>query len=142
MTKLIKISAIIFVVSIILPILAYKIKSPTFLNTTEMEILRLQEPAKIDIIEKREFQEFSLDDPFKLGEKVKMSTQEDLAKKQLGIFYISLIYHGKERYVILGENIAKEGDRIGDVKVVKILNDRVLLKNKKGEKIWLKLESY
>lgn len=140
MTNLMRISVFILIVSIIFPILAYKLKPPKLLNSLEMKIAQFQEPSRIEIAEKKDLNEFRLDDPFKLSERAKISTQGDLAKKQLGIPYVSLIYQGKKRYVMLGDSIAKEGEKVGDYRIVKILHDKVLLRDKKGETIWLRLE--
>lgn len=142
MKKLNKVTAIIFLISFILPILAYKLKIPKFLNPLEIKIAQFQEPSIIEIDEKKRLKEFILDDPFKLTDRGKRTTQEDLAKRQSETPYVSLIYQGKKKYVMLGDSFAKEGEKVGDFKVIKILNDRILIRDKKGEKTWLKLENY
>lgn len=142
MKKLNKLIAITFIISFTLPILASQLKIPKFLNSLEIKIAQFQEPARIEIGERKGLNEISLDDPFKLSDRAKISTQGDLAKRQLDLPYLSLIYQGKNKYVMLGDRFAKEGERVGDFRVIKILNDRVLIRDKKGEKTWLKMENY
>ncbi len=142
MKKLNKLNVIIFIISFTLPMLAYQLKPPKFLNPLEIKIAQFQEPSRIEISEKNRLKEFILDDPFKLTDRGKRATQGDLAKRQSEMPYVSLIYQGKKKYVMFGDSIAKEGERVGDFKVVKILNDKVLIRDKKGEKTWLKLENY
>lgn len=142
MKKLNRLTAIIFLISFILPILAHQLKTPEFLDPLEIRIAQFQEPSKIEIGEKKSYNELILDDPFKLTDRGKRTPQGDLAKRQLETPYVSLIYQGKKKYVILGDSLAKEGERVGDFRVIKILNDRVLIRDKKGEKTWLKLENY
>ncbi len=132
-----KIALLIFVVSAILPFVAFKLKAPQFLNPLERRIADFQEPTQIQIFKKKTSYNVSLDDPFKISERAKM-----VSKKDMSISSLSMIYKGKNKYVIFGDNIVKEGDRIGDLRVVKILNDKVLIKDGKGEEIWLRLENY
>lgn len=141
MTKIGKISLLIFILSIILPFISYKIKGPSFLNSFEMTLAKFQEPSLVEFTEKKGRVEFELGDPFKISERLKKSHKLDMTKS-LDSSNLSLIYHGQKRYVMFGNNIIGEGDRIGDFRIVKILSDRVLISDKKGETKWLKLENY
>jgi len=139
MTGKLKLSLLIFIVSIIMPVAAYKIKAPNVITSFESRILEFQEPVQMQMVLRKEFN-MVLSDPFKLSEKSKMSDSK-LPHIQVSPI-LSMIYEGKGRYAIIGDSIVKEGDKIGDSKVIKILKDRVLLMDKKGEQQWLKLENY
>lgn len=137
MTVRFKITVLILAISAILPFVAFNLKAPHFLNPLERSIANFQEPQQIKIVERKIYYTRALEDPFKISERVKISLKNDL-----NIASLSMIYKGKKRYVIFGDSIVKEGDRIGDFSIVRILDDRVLIKDKKGEKIWVRLENY
>jgi len=130
---------ILIIISIIMPVVAYKIKVPRFITSLESQILEFHEPVQMQIALRKEFNKV-LSDPFKLSEKTKISESKSPDIQVLPI--LSMIYEGKGRYAIIGDSIIKEGDRIGDFKIIKILKDRVLLMDKKGVQQWLKLENY
>ncbi len=131
------ITVLIIAISAILPFVAFKLKAPQFLNPLEISIANFQEPQQINIVERKISYTKTVEDPFKISERVKISLKEDL-----NISSLSMIYKGKDRYVIFGENIVKEGDRLGDLSILRILDDKVLIKDGKGEKIWLRLQNY
>lgn len=138
MTKKRKLSILILMVSLLLPIFAYKIKVPEFLNPVEIQIIQFTEPSGLEFVEKKSAYEGILQDPFKLSEKG--IPQKDLATRILP--NLTLTYSGKNRYAIIGDKIVREGEKVGDFKVVKILKDKVLIRDKKGETVWLKLEDF
>lgn len=142
MTKLMKISIFLIIISIILPLIAYKIKPPKFISSQESIIAQFQETTKVEIIEKREFDELSLNDPFKFREKKEKYIQKDSGRDQSETVTLSLIYQGRNKFVIINNEIAKESEKVDNFTVAKVLNDKVLIKEKKGEKRWLKLENY
>ncbi|MCS7203424.1 MAG: hypothetical protein NZ809_03120 [Thermodesulfovibrio sp.] len=129
-----KISIILFLISLVLPFAAYNIKPPKFIGTTETQIASFQLP-EIHHFEIKEKASMKVSDPFKLAERT-------LPKEKLSLPVLSMIYTGKNRYVILGDSIIKEGEKWGEFRVKKINLDKILLVDKKGEKIWLKMESY
>ncbi|MCX7987881.1 MAG: hypothetical protein N2647_00365 [Thermodesulfovibrio sp.] len=137
MSKKSKLAIIIIVVSFIIPLFVSKISAPSFISSNEMRILDFQIPSYIVINEKKPTILASIYDPFKLSE----SFLKDSERKS-SIFNVLMIYKGKNKYALVDNHIVKEGDKIGDFSVVKIQNDRVLIKDKKGEQIWLKLEIY
>lgn len=137
MSKKSKLAIIIIVVSFIIPLFVSKISAPSFISSNEMRILEFQIPSYIVINEKKPTILGSIYDPFKLSE----SFLKD-SERKASIFNVLMIYKGKNKYALVDNHIVKEGDKIGDFSVVKIQNDRVLIKDKKGEQIWLKLEFY
>jgi hypothetical protein len=139
MSGKLKLSLLIFVISIIMPVVAYKIKVPKFLTSLESQISEFHEPVQMQIALRGDFNKV-LSDPFKLSEKTKIPESKSQDIHVLPI--LSMIYEGKGRYAIIGDSIIKEGDRIGNFKVLKIFKDRVLLMDKKGERQWLKLQNY
>jgi len=135
-----KIAILIFIISLILPVVAFKLKAPEFLNSVEIRIANFQEP-EIQVAEKRSFYVSSLNDPFKLSERAKiLSKATGMPQEYIDMPYLSMIYKGKRKYVLFGDEIVKEGERFGNFRVIKILDDRVLIKDKKGEKKWLRVE--
>jgi len=135
-----KIAILIFIISLILPIVAFKLKAPEFLNSLEIRIANFQEP-EIQVAERRSFYVSNLNDPFKLSERVKiLSKATGLSQEYNELLMLSMIYKGKRKYVQIGDKIVKEGERFGNFRVMKILEDKVLIKDKKGEKKWLKVE--
>jgi hypothetical protein len=136
-----KIAILIFIISLILPIVAFKLKAPEFLNSLEKRIANFQEPSEIQVAERKSFYVSNLNDPFKLSERVKiLSKATGLSQEYNELLMLSMIYKGKRKYVQIGDKIVKEGERFGNFRVMKILEDKVLIKDKKGEKKWLKVE--
>lgn len=129
---------IILATSIILPIIAYKVKAPSFLSNSELRIAQFQEPTISEFRENRSLLKLTLVDPFKIDLKQRVSSSEK-SKDSLISAQISLIYSGKNKYVMIEDRIFKEGDKFDSFTIKKISQDRVLLKDKKGEEIWLKL---
>lgn len=129
---------ILWIVSLILPIIAYKAKPPRFITERELQIGQFQEPPLVEVKEKALSKDIALSDPFKIDEKQRISSTEK-SKEFLPNVQLSLIYKGKEKYVMIGDKIFKEGDRFNGFTINKISQDKVLLKDKKGEEIWLKL---
>lgn len=138
MKKKIKIFHIVLIASLVLPIIAYKIKAPRFITAKELQIAQFQEPSLAEIKEKRALVDIVLSDPFRL-EKKQSFTITEKPREVLPTIQLSLIYSGKNKYVMIGDRIFKEGDRFDGFIIARISHDRVLLKDKKGEEIWLKL---
>lgn len=119
------------------PFVAKKAKVPTFISPEEQRIADAREPAKIEIVQRKDFTTAEIRDPFRVAERAKLSATNQ--RKPLPTGSISLIYLGRERYVIINDRIFKEGDVFENLTVAKILNDRILLKSPEGEEIWLRI---
>lgn len=133
---------ILFVFSVVLPFVAYKARPPRYLTNRDLQIASFQEPFQIQVAERKTYQIASLDNPFYLKEERLGKTERENEQKSLFVPPLSLLYRGKEKYVAIGEEILKEGERVGEFEVVTVLDDRVLIKDKKGQKKWLKLENF
>lgn len=138
-----KISVIIFLLSTLIFILSLKLKPPSFITQTEKAIAEYPLPD-IAIKERSLFAHSSLKNPFETLEiaKDKSGVKEALAAKESPLPMLSFIYEGRNKYAIIGNSIVREGDFINEYQIKSIFKDRVLIKNKKGELKWLKLESY
>lgn len=53
---------------------------------------------------------------------------------------VNFVYLGKEKYVLIGEELLKEGDKWGRWKVKAITLSGVMLEDEKGERRWVSLE--
>lgn len=130
-----KIAIVLLFLSLILPFLVNKIKPLKFVGQPEAQIASFQLP-QIQHFELKE-DSITLLNPFRLTDK-KTLTQD--IKQPLPS--LSMIYKGKKHYAVLGDRILGEGEKWGDFKIEKIATDKVLLVNKRGERIWLRMENY
>lgn len=138
-----KISLIIFLLSTLIFIVFLKIKQPSFITQTEKAIAEYPLP-EITIKEKSLFAHNSLNNPFETLKivEVKSGVKEPLAVKESPLPMLSFIYEGRHKYAVIGNSIVREGDFINEYQIKGIFKDRVLIKDKKGEIKWLKLENY
>lgn len=132
---------IMLILSIVLPFTAFLIKAPSFISEKEMTIIKFKEPSSFELKMRKYFDDLILTDPFKSVEKARSDNSEK-SKKLVSPGQISLIYSGKNKFVIIGNIILKEGDKFENFTVRKIFIDRVLLIDIKGEEIWLNVENF
>lgn len=139
MTKEFKISIAIFIISLLIFALSLKLKPPSYVTPLEKSIVGYALP-EITIKEKIRFSQQSFQNPF---ETLKYAeTEKKLQESVTPLPVLSFIYEGKKRYAVIGDSIVREGDSINGYQIKAIFKDRVLIKDKKGEKKWLKLENY
>ncbi|GAB5047066.1 hypothetical protein [Thermodesulfovibrio sp. TK110] len=142
MTKEFKISAVIFIVSLLFFGLSLKIKPPSFITPFEKNISEYALP-EITVKEKIRFPEYSLNNLFetlKIAENEKKLKESTVTETPLPV--LSFIYEGRNKYAVIGNSIVREGDIINGYQIKGIYKNRVLIKDKKGELRWLKLENY
>ncbi|WP_353683564.1 hypothetical protein V4D30_06710 [Thermodesulfovibrio sp. 3907-1M] len=142
MIKEFKISIAIFIVSFLFLGLSLKIKPPSFVTPFEKNISEYALP-EITIKEKIRFLGYSLNNPFetsKIAENEKKLEKSTVTEIPLPV--LSFIYEGRNKYAVIGNSIVKEGDIINGYQIKGIFKNRVLIKDKKGELKWLKLENY
>ncbi|MCX7817252.1 MAG: hypothetical protein N2317_07060 [Syntrophales bacterium] len=132
----------LFLFSTALPLVAYKAEPPKYLTTRELQIANYQEPFDVQVAERKVYHISTLDNPFRFKSVILAKTEGETAQRTPFIPSLSLIYSGIERYALIGEEILEEGKRAGEFEVIKILEDRVLIKDKRGQKRWLKLEYF
>lgn len=128
---------ILIVLTIVFPYLAKKVKVPQFISQHEQRILEAREPISFKTVERRDFASVSPKDPFKIAERAKSLAATKRAPSISGT--VSLIYQGRDKYVIINDRIFKEGETFESFTIKKILVDRVLLRTPEGEEIWLRL---
>ncbi|MEJ5228173.1 hypothetical protein [Thermodesulfovibrio sp.] len=129
-----KISLIILIFSIILPFVASKLSTSKFSKESYEEIISFELPPSFNTTAKKEKADL-ISDPFRLKQRV------DTLEKDKAAPTLKMVYKGKHRYALIGDNCLREGEKLGEYKVKKILLDKVLLVDKKGEELWLKLEN-
>lgn len=137
MSREFKIALIVALVSVLLPFLAIKSKPPAFLSSVEQQIASFQ-VQEIKLTERKSFS-YELKLPFYLAAKKEQIKE---SAKTLPALKLSLIYRGRSKYALVGDRIVREGQMIDGYVVKYISKDSVLIKDKKGEKRWLKLEPY
>ena len=150
MTKEVKISITMLVFSFITSVLLFNLRSPSFSTDVEKSIAQYPLPD-ITLTSRESFSYYSLNEPFETSKKFKeISSQAQQKAKpaelpvvqETPLPIISFIYEGRQRYAIIGDLIVREGDSINGYQIKGIFKDRVLIKDRKGEEKWLKLQDY
>lgn len=132
--EIIKVSLLILALS--LPFFAKKAPVPSFISPIEEKIEQSREPVNFEYLAKREIN-INVLDPFRINERAKYASINKQAPVLSGT--ISLIYQGRDKYVIINNSILREGDSFENFKILRILSDRVLLRGSDGEERWLQL---
>ncbi|MCS7214901.1 MAG: hypothetical protein RMI30_04055 [Thermodesulfovibrio sp.] len=138
-----KISLLIFIVFTLILIITIKLKEPSFVTTNERTIAEYPLPD-FSLKERSLFSHNYLNNPFSISKvaEIGKEVKESLSAEETSLPLLSFIYVGRYKYAVLGNSIVREGDSINGYKIKAILKDRVLIKDKKGETKWLKLENY
>ncbi|MCS7164518.1 MAG: hypothetical protein NZ845_05940 [Thermodesulfovibrio sp.] len=143
MTRDFKISLAIFIISTLLFLVSLKLKEPSFITQKEKAILEFPLP-EIKIKERDLFIYGTVDNPFgdlKIAE-MQRQPKEALKIEEASLPTLSFIYEGRNRYAVIGNSIVREGDSINGYQIKAIFKDRVLIRDRKGEIKWLRLENY
>lgn len=138
MKKELKISLVIFIISLLGLGVSVKLKPPSFITQVEKNIAEYT-LSEITIKKRLSFPYYSLNNPF---ETVKIAEAEKKEVKETPLPMLSFIYEGRHKYAIIGDSIVREGDSINGYQIKGIFKDKVLIQDKKGEKKWLKLQNY
>lgn len=143
MTREFKISFIIFLISTLIFIGSLKLKRSSFVTQTEKTIAEYHLP-EITIKEKSLFAHDTLNNPFATLKTMEIGRElkEPPKIKESPLPMLSFIYEGRYKYAVIGNSIVKEGDSVNGYQIKGIFKDRVLIKDKRGETKWLKLENY
>lgn len=133
-----RISFLVIIFSFVLPVIVTLINPPQFIDQKDLKDLSFEVPQEINVTERKNFVYLTFRSPFG-EEKVPEKKKSDLAIEFL-IPNVTMVYRGKEAYMVVQNEIKKEGDSYSDLIVERILHDKILFRTKKGgKKIWVNL---
>lgn len=144
MKKEFKISIIILSGCLITAVLILNARPPSFSTEVEKSIAEYSLP-EIAFTRKTVFSYYALNAPFEISKKFVQDTTKpvhELPRIEKPLPILSFIYEGRQKYAIIGDLIVREGESINEYQVKGIFKDRVLIKDRKGEEKWLKLQDY
>ncbi len=121
------------IISLSFPIIALKLKIPELKQDAVLNI-----PVEELVLKKREPVKYDIKNPF-LVETKKLSSP---VYGEITPEMIKLVYSGKDRFLIVNDEIVREGQFFYNFKVLRIYPDKIKIRDNKGVERWIKLPEH
>lgn len=138
-----KLSIVLITFSVCLFVLTLYLNPNQIVGRKDLKMPKIEVPELPKLSERKEFQEHAIRSPFGERELLAIPKATTPARVEIQPPKVTMVYKGRDAYVLFGEEIRKEGETIGDFVVERIRDGKVLLKRKKGGKeIWVNVDGF